>query len=512
MNRWIAIAFTLLIASCGGGGGGSGSDDTSAADAKVGLILTDAPSGDYTRAMITFTKVELVGDQGKVTLFSGEETFDLLSLPDFYEFLDTTDVPAGKYSSLRITTSDVNLYEDDGAGGETEVPSKLPSKVIKVVNQGGFTVTPGSVLFIEIDFDMNKALKFTTTGQGKVIIRPVVFANIRSEIPNNKFVRVHGDIESVGDNAFSLCRTQFITDTSATPATSSEDCMRVRMDEDTGIFASNGLPAEASSLVEGDEVTVIGRLVRTVATSPDIDDANLPEEGYCIVWYLDRSVEEQPAAQLCSTITAVPEGAVLVNSQGVVDAHIFAINALTIEEGLLTAFRRYSGEAASTVDVDTSRFDVALDEGQGIATDSPIAVQLFPKTRVFNDAGTELTQADIQVGLNALIDAVLVLPSGEDNYLRSPFLVLSENDEEAGVSGELLSVDGDNLRLTVSGDAGDQCVDAAGANIYLVVTSGDETTKMSAAFSDLAAGDTLDIFGEEDIADGCFNAETIFIY
>ena len=173
MNKWLGLIFALSLTACGGGGG-SGSGDginTSAegdtaggtGNARIGLIFTDATTPDYTQALVTFTKVELVGESQRVTLFSGEQTLDLLRLPDFYEFVDTAEVPPGDYKSVWITATDVSLVSEDSEGNESVTKAKLPSGVIKVLSKSGFSVNAGDVLFLEIDFDMNKALKLTKT-------------------------------------------------------------------------------------------------------------------------------------------------------------------------------------------------------------------------------------------------------------------------------------------------------------------------------------------------------------
>ena len=38
--------------------------------------------------------------------------------------------------------------------------------------------TAGEIVFISFDWDVNESLKLTETGQGRVIMRPVIFVDI----------------------------------------------------------------------------------------------------------------------------------------------------------------------------------------------------------------------------------------------------------------------------------------------------------------------------------------------
>ena len=60
-----------------------------------------------------FTKF-LVGKDGQVTLFEGEQTLDLLQLADFSELFAVSDqVPPGTYSKIRLQVSDLVLRDTD---------------------------------------------------------------------------------------------------------------------------------------------------------------------------------------------------------------------------------------------------------------------------------------------------------------------------------------------------------------------------------------------------------------
>ena len=213
-----AVAAALTLTACGGGGGGSAAAPApSDTTATVGVLITDAPVGQWDEAIATITSVTLIGDDGQVELFSGSQTLDLLKLADFSElFAVSDDVPAGRYSKIRLQLSDLVLNDinpDTGNVIDSERPQLVGNGKIDLNPRNSFVLAGGDVVFIELDFDMEKSLKITETGNGKLIIRPVVFVDIRTERPQGRLSRVHGEITEIdpltGD--FRLCQTVYVS-------------------------------------------------------------------------------------------------------------------------------------------------------------------------------------------------------------------------------------------------------------------------------------------------------------
>ncbi|MEZ5565198.1 MAG: DUF4382 domain-containing protein [Gammaproteobacteria bacterium] len=464
-------AALLLLSSCGGGGGDGGGSTLGPQTATVGIALTDAPTTDIDQALATITSVELIGDGGRVSLFSGTETVDLLKLGDYSElFAVRNDVPAGNYNKIRMQVSNLDLIRLDAAGNvaETLHPKLVANGKIDLNPRGSFHVAPGATLMITLDFDMNKSLKITETGNGKLILRPVIFVDIANGIPSPGLTRIHGRVTDIGNgDDFRLCQTALAASSAQdrTEARTAVDnrCVRVRTDGQTGIFGSDGLPQALIMLAENEEATVIGRL-RPVTKGSDEDDR--------------------------------------------ADEH-FALDAYVVEEGPLGTFRRLRGAVAGTVNPGSDQFSLDLAPGQGIVSDDPLAAQLYPKSRVFSRAGVELTRADVTLGVSALVDAVLAV-SSIDDVLRTALVVIDKgvSGGEKVVAGSVLTVDVASGQLLVATDVGDRCIDAANADVFLVGESDDSLASERGTLSDLSPGQSLNIFGRESVG-GCLIASTI---
>lgn len=462
---WIVSLAALGLAACGGGGGSSGS----AAPATVGVTLTDAPTTGVDEALATITSVELIGASGRVTLFSGAETVDLLRLGDFSELFAVSDtVPPGTYSKIRLRLSDLVLNKLDPLTGsviETIRPQLVGNGKIDLNPQGPFEVASGDVLFVALDFDMEKSLKITTTGGGKVIVRPVVFVDIRPDRPGDRLARIHGRITDVRPDAgmLRLCQTEFASrwDDGQGPRGFDEDhCLTVRTDAATGVFDADGLPQSLVDLAAEERATVIGQIGRLEAGDEDF-------------------------------------GA----------DHRFVLDAVVIEEGPLGTYRRVAGTAASGVDPVSARFDLEVAPAQGLGSDTTLAVQLFDQSRVFSRDGTELTREAILAGRLALADGVLQL--GAEDLLRSPLVVLDDGPAggEALLEGQVVFVDETEDSLIVNDGSADRCVSAATAQVF-VVGDDDGLSATRGDLGDLRPGQAVSVFGVEGL-DGCLVAGTI---
>jgi len=263
----LALAGALLMAaalsSCG-----QGAPEPQAAGAapsaasKVAVLRTDCPTREGSRVMVTFTEIQLASHGGKVTVFSGEGTFDLLDLENETALVTLAGgVPAGTYNKIRLRVSGVELYGPDGAL-ITEPPVKLRGKgKLDLKPKKPFTVEPGETLALRLDFDARKSIKLFKNKK-MYVLRPVIFVDVikivqapapaPDPVPSaRKLLRVTGAASAIdaGAGAFQLL--------------SAQGGGAVEVDASGASFfnaASYGGPASIANLAEGGTVTVLGTM------------------------------------------------------------------------------------------------------------------------------------------------------------------------------------------------------------------------------------------------------------
>ena len=147
------------VAACGGGGGGS---DSEAATGTASLNITDAPTGEFSEVVITFTGVILKPTDGEAIEFAFDEprTLDLLTLTngETATLLDEVEVNAGEYAWIRLTLDEDELYvvEQSSGGQKTLAVPSGGQTGLKLVS--GFTVAEGGTHNFTIDFDARKSI------------------------------------------------------------------------------------------------------------------------------------------------------------------------------------------------------------------------------------------------------------------------------------------------------------------------------------------------------------------
>lgn len=183
-----------MLAACGGGGGGGSSPGTGMVQAS----LTDAPACGYDHVFVTVasyginSKVDGSGTWTDFTLPTPQK-IDLLSLTNgALESLGQTALPAGTYQQLRLVlvanTGNSAPFNNSvvPSGQSTEVALKTPSAAqsgLKVHTRAPFTVQPGTLVDLVLDFNACKSI--VTTGRAKggnpnsatgYLLKPVITA------------------------------------------------------------------------------------------------------------------------------------------------------------------------------------------------------------------------------------------------------------------------------------------------------------------------------------------------
>ncbi|MDH3507596.1 MAG: DUF4382 domain-containing protein [Gammaproteobacteria bacterium] len=464
----LVAVLALGLAACGGGGGSnSGAANTNSlppTPATVGILITDAHGTRWDQAFATITSIELLGDNYQATIFSGSETIDLLSLPDYFELFATADdVVPGVVEKIRLQVQLLELVELDAMGIEVDrVQTKLVGNgKIDIKPATPITIAGGDTIFVELDFDMEKAFKTIETGSGQIIVRPVIFANVRTDGSSGRLTRVYGNVRSVDTDSLILCQTRLYANHDDDDDDDEERCIVVTADAVTGVFNVDGMPVTFADVWPMDILTAVGLLRHVDDDLLDVDD----------------DVEDD-----------------------------FVLDAVTLEIG--DNFDRYVGTAQNTVAGDL--FDLLLAPGQGFQTGTVIATELFASTRIFTTEGVEVDLLSIDQDVEAIVDGVIALGAPGTNDILRAALIILDLDVAAGADvlrGDITSVHptGDSLQLLVGTD--DRCIDTSGADIFLISTTSGFVSAPG-SLDDLAAGMRADAYGAEGIG-GCFIATDV---
>jgi hypothetical protein len=466
----LLLAMSTMLASCGGGGGaGSGSAAGAIEMATVGLVITDLSSEDYDHAWATITSVTLIGNDGHELIFSGNKKIDLLALRDHLKlFFVNRQVKPGFYSKIRLQVQELLLVKNnDGASPTEEYVDLVANGKVDLNPQSTIYVAPGSVVYASFDWDIDKSLKLTQTGSGKIKMRPVIFVDIGTKPMFKKgLTRLFGTIVSVAadDTHFLLCSLS-----AATPVTPGdvikEFCVDVLVEPETGLFDAKGIPMTADKLEPKQEVTVLG-LVRRAEDAPD------------------------PKPSLSKDDDAAP----------------FQIVSIVVEGGSIDTWKQIRGVLTTAVDPATNTFGFDPNPGQGFPDPEVLTGQLFGTTRIFqleHDGGiTEIAPGSLKTSDRATVDAVQVPPAvaGDPTglniavMLSRPFVAPLPDT----LTGKITSV---MPNLVVDGRT--VCTNFT-TKVFLLSATGDVT---ESDLSKLTVGSVAVVSGNDDLA--CMEADVI---
>lgn len=211
-GRLATLALALLLAGCGGGsGGGTGT---------FSLQVGDAPIDGAARVVVTFDRVELVGAPGRVTVWEGLETVDLLALRNcvLLDLVPPTAVPAGVYEQvrLRIVGRDDPRFQPTATlpypnfvdlGDDDLRPLRVPSgeqSGAKIV--GTFVVPDGGSLGVLADFDLRKSIHLVEAGaSGQYLLRPVLRA-----VEDARAAAIRGTVTKAGGATFTAAEAPVV--------------------------------------------------------------------------------------------------------------------------------------------------------------------------------------------------------------------------------------------------------------------------------------------------------------
>ena len=262
----VALIASISLAACGGGS--SDPEDVGFLDPTVGtvsLMLTDAPSDDYEKILLSVTGAILIGgDDSQQVLFEGDREIDLLNLQNYSEPVVFGQVKVGTYKKIRLYLADLELVP---IGGGPSIFPQLPADgKIDLLQATGFDVLPGRTVIVEIDIDANKSIKVTGAGNsGRVNFRPVVFVNIFEGGSPNKLARLEGAVTGAPTaGGFVLCSID-----------APDHCVDIATNGDTSFFDDTGSDADSSVVTDGAMAVAIGEY----STDPIVLNAIVVEVG-----------------------------------------------------------------------------------------------------------------------------------------------------------------------------------------------------------------------------------------
>ncbi len=181
-----AVAPAFLLAACGGGG----------STGTISLKLTDAP-GDFQAAVVTISRIEIVGEGGATVLRDTPVTTNLLSLSnDVTDLVRSAVVPSGTYSQLRFVIAGAYVEVEQAGGGSAIYASsptyeglpagatvagglKMPSFAesgLKVDLPGGGLKVGTDSRVLLVDFDVAQSFGHEAGDSGTWVMHPVVKA------------------------------------------------------------------------------------------------------------------------------------------------------------------------------------------------------------------------------------------------------------------------------------------------------------------------------------------------
>ncbi|MCC6513375.1 MAG: DUF4382 domain-containing protein [Geothrix sp.] len=206
-----ALTTLALTVACGGSGGSS--TPAPVATGSASIILTDAPSDQWSAVEVVVTKITLLNKADhtrEVVAFEGATAkINLVDLDSVGELLATAQLPVGTYDALRVTIdpASVSLVKVDG----TTVPANqvhVGGAGVLVRLETDLVVTATGSNAVQIDFDLGHPLFLVQLPNGDWVMNLQVKhrpnANGMMGMRQLMFRHRRGTIASVGASSFVL--------------------------------------------------------------------------------------------------------------------------------------------------------------------------------------------------------------------------------------------------------------------------------------------------------------------
>ncbi|MBK9797774.1 MAG: DUF4382 domain-containing protein [Holophagaceae bacterium] len=206
-------ALSTLALSLACGGSSNSATPTPLPTGSASIILTDAPSDQWSAVEVVVTKVTLLDKANhnrEVVAFEGATAkINLVDLDSVGELLATAQLPVGTYDALRVTIdpASVTLVKADGS----TVPSSqvhVKGASVLVTLSTDLVVTANGSNAVQIDFDLGHPLFLVQLPNGEWVmnlqVRHRPNANGMMGMRDLMFRHRRGTIASVGTSSFVL--------------------------------------------------------------------------------------------------------------------------------------------------------------------------------------------------------------------------------------------------------------------------------------------------------------------
>jgi hypothetical protein len=269
-NRFFALSAGMgllmggLLTGCGGGSGGGSAGEGATQTGAVAVLLTDAPSDDFSQVIVTVDEVSLLSNDGdEFTLFKGTREMDLLALQDIQDlFMVHPEVPVGDYDRIRLHVKDLKLVKADQQPVLSEDIVLGSQTVIIRLADSPLRVFVGETVTVQLDLDVDQSMDDLGVSPGRYRFRPVVLVEFLTGLPT-RLVRASGEIVEINSNmnSFLLRRTDPKFSELGDGDENRPHLIRVDVsDTETQIFEADGQPGKFDSLETGQKVHVRGLL------------------------------------------------------------------------------------------------------------------------------------------------------------------------------------------------------------------------------------------------------------
>jgi len=494
---FMLMAMAFLFSACGG----SGPADTTVippvaptGTGTVVIMLTDAPTDELRAINLDVTEATLIGDAGQQIVFSGKKSINLLDLANFVQPIVFGEVQAGSYNKIRLRIDNLELVEKNT--GISTFP-KLPANgKIDLLDRSGFAVFPGRTLLVEIDIDANKSIHIVGTGNGKYQFRPVVKVNIMDGGLPAKLVRLEGIVSEIFDSSagrFTLCH-----------ADKADSCVIVNLTKGSSVFGPDGLPVGIEKMTVGDPVVAIGAFRHEDDDDGDSDSDSESDS--------DTDSDDDSDGDSDSNADSDSDSDTGDDSDDDSDSDSDADGVKTDVE-LDAVVIEIGGTATQTKGVVLSEPDQNGKFQLEVGKDEIVTVLVQDGTRIFGMDGERGIDAIVRY-MTIVVDGVGVKSENPDQSdgINAALIFLDDAVAEESLSGKIVEpLDPNNRSFNLATDSGDLCVALTDeAKIILISQDGDGSVSKEGDFSDLAPGQSVEVFGYAGVG-GCFQANEVVV-